>query len=136
MRALNRHTDAATRVSDEFNTHRMADPYGSIGKYFAAALNDGRSDHVLYDSKQDCIRHQHHNEQFYTFIRISPTTMNPCNAEVMLSVARRAYDNGMRLTDPDHKSGGPELIKRTSLEDQLALSHGFVTNVRMPGEEW
>ena len=120
------HEDAAKRVCDEYNLHRVADPYGSIGKWFAASLSEGRSDHVLYDSRRDCILHQHHNEQFYTFIKINPHTMNVCEAQVMLSIARRAYDNGMRLTDPDDAR---EIIKRSSVEDQLNLSNGIVSNI-------
>lgn len=127
------HSDAAKRLCDTYNLHRVADPYGSLKKWFAVRLIDGTGDNVLYDSKSDCVFHQHHNEQYYAFIKIVPSTMTECEAEVMLSVARRAYDNGLRLTDPDHRSGGPDLIKRTSIEDQLSLARGFVSNVIIPG---
>jgi hypothetical protein len=125
------HEDAAKRLSDEYNLHRIAAPYDSIGKWFAVSLAEGKGDGVLYDSKRDCIIHQHHMEEYYTFIKIVPTTMNVCEASVMLSVARRAYDNGMRLADPDDANGGKELIKRSSREDQLNLSRGIVSNVRL-----
>jgi hypothetical protein len=127
------HTDAAKRLSDIYNLHRIGSPYGSIGRWFAVALIDGRGDGELYDSKSDCVFHQGHNEQYYTFIKIVPSTMSECEAEVMMSVARRAYDNGLRLADPDSKSGGHELIKRTSIEDMLNLANGRVSNVIMPG---
>jgi len=128
------HSDAAKRLSDVYLLHRVADPHGSIGQWFAAALADGRSDNQLYSSKRECVRHQHHNESYYTFIKIVPSSMNPCEAEVMLSVARRLYDNGMRMADPDDRHGGLDLIKRISIEDQLPLMKGIVTNVRMPRE--
>lgn len=130
------HTDAAKRTSDQFNLHRLADQYGAIGKWFAAALHDGSSDGVLYDTKQECVRHQHHNEQFYTYIKIIPSMMTECEAEVMLSVSRRAYDNGMRMADPDAKHGGKQLIRRTNAEDMLNLSDGFASNLALPGRDF
>lgn len=120
------HSDAAKRVSDIYLMHRVADPYGNIGKWMACALADGSSDNVLYDSKQDAIRHQHHNENWYTFIQIVPSTMTPCEAEVMLKVARMAYDAGGRISDGFSRH---DLIKRLGWEDQLAASNGIATNV-------
>lgn len=134
MKLLPNHTDAAKRLCDGFNLHRMAAPYDSIGKWMAAALNDGSSDGVLYDSKRDAVRHQHHNEQWYTYVKLIPSTMNVCEAEVMLATARNLYDRGMRLTDPDHKHGGPDLIKRLTVEDALAQGRGRIQNLIMPWE--
>lgn len=114
------HSDAARRVADEFNMHRVADPYGSIRKWCAFRLEDGSTDHVLYDSKSDAIRHQHHNEQYYMFVCIAPTTMNYCDAEIMLAMHRRMYANGVRLTDPDDARGGRDVIRRAAREDMKA----------------
>lgn len=121
------HTDAAKRLSDVYSLHRIADPYGNIGSWFAASLADGESDMVLYDTKRACIRHQHHNENFYTYVQIVPSMMTPCEAEVMLKVARMAYDKGMRIGDGLSKH---DLIRRLGWEDQIALSKGYATNVR------
>lgn len=128
------HTDAAKRLMDTYNLHRLALGYDAIGKWFAAALADGRSDNVLYDNKYECVRHQHHNEQYYTFIRIAPTGMALCEAEVMLNTQRRMYDSGLRMVDPDHKHGGPDVIKRLTVEDQLAQAKGVNSNLIMPWE--
>lgn len=127
------HSDAAKRLSDTFNLHRIGAPYDSIGKWFAATLADGSSDDVLYDDKLSCVTHQKHNERYYTFIKIIPSTMKPCEAEVMLKTARTMYDKGMRMTDPDHKHGGPDLITRLTVEDQLNQMRGIVTGLKMPG---
>jgi len=126
------HTDAAKRLCDTYNLHKIGAGYDSIGKWFAAALNDGTSDDVLYDNKRECVRHQKHNEQYYTFIKIVPPSMNVCDAEIMLITARRMYKAGMRMADPDHKNGGLDLITRLTDEDMLAMSRGAVTNLRMP----
>ena len=124
--ALGDHSDAAKRISDNYNMHRVADPYGNIGYWIACALIDGTSDNTLYQSRRDAIAHQHHNENFYTFIQIVPSTMTPCESEVMLKVARMAYDKGWRISDGMSRH---DLIKRLGWEDQTALSNGIATNI-------
>jgi hypothetical protein len=128
------HSDAAKRCADNYNLHRIADEYGSIGKWIAIALQDGSSDGVLYDDKLSAVRHQHHNEQRYAFMKISPHGMALCEAEVYLETNRRLYSRGMRMTDPDHKHGGMDLITRLNVEDQLAMMRGVVQNLKMPWE--
>lgn len=129
------HSDAAKRIADTYNLHRLAEGHAAIGRWFACSLSEGRSNHTLYDTKLDAVRGQRHNEQWYTFIKVGPQGMNPCEAEVMLKTARRLYDNGMRMTDPDHRSGGPDAIKRLTTEDQLAMAFkGIAQNLRMPWE--
>lgn len=123
------HSDAAKRVHDNYHLHRTADYFASLGKWIAVALQDGSSDGVLYDSKQDAITHQHHNEQWYAYIQITPANMTVCSAEIFLGVTRRLYDKGFRMVDPDHRGGGRELIKRASFEDQVSLLRGKPTNL-------
>lgn len=125
---LNMHSDAANRVADEYALHRLADPYGNVGYWIACALADGTSDHTLYESKKDAIRHQHHNENWYTYVQIVPSNFSICAAEVMLKVARMAYAKGMRISDGLSRH---DLIRRLGWEDQNSLSKGIVTNVRM-----
>jgi len=127
-----RHSDAAKRFADEYNLHRIGDRYGSVGKWMAVRLDDGSSDHVLYDTKRDAVRHQHHNEMFYAFARIIPTTMNICDAEIYLGTQRKLHDAGFRMTDPDSRSGGNDVIKRVTREDQFAQMRGRSTNLYLP----
>ena len=128
------HEDAAKRIADTYNLHRIGMGDAAIGRWFAARLVDGTSDQTLYDSKPDAVRHQHHDEHYYTYICINPGDMSACAAAVMLKTARAAYDHGFRLADPDHKKGGREIIKRVSVEDQMAQSRGRNTNLIMPWE--
>lgn len=128
------HEDASKRVSDEYNLHRIGIGDASIGRWFAARLSDGTSDHVLYDNKRDAVIHQHHDEQHYTFIKIGPYDMTPCSAAVMLKTARALAEKGMRFADPDSKTGGMDLIKRVTVEDQMAQSRGINTGLIMPWE--
>lgn len=116
------HSDAAKRLSDTYNLHvSAARTYGTsnTGKWFAASLAEGKSDGVVYDSKQEAVRHQHHNENFYAFIKIGPVGMSICEAEAFLKMHRQVYDAGFRFADPDDKHGGYDVIPRLSIEDQL-----------------
>lgn len=128
------HSDAAKRISDTYELHRIAGGLDTVGKWFAAALADGRTDNVLYDSKRDAVLHQHHNEQLYTFIKMNPGPMTPCDAEVMLKTARTLHDKGLRLTDPDDAHGGRDVIKRLTVEDQRTLAKGRTSNLILPWE--
>lgn len=113
------HSDASKRMSDEYTMHRIANPYGAIGHWLAFRLSDGSSDHVLYDSKSDAVRHQHGNEQFYAFTQIRPCNMSVCDAEVFLRIHRKMYDAGLRMTDPD-SARMPEPIRRSTREDMAS----------------
>jgi hypothetical protein len=128
------HTTAAMKLWETYNMHRLFADNNGVGKWFAVALEDGASDNTLYDTKREAVRFQKHNEKYYTFIRIVPTTMKPCEAEVMIITARRTYKAGMRLADPDDRNGGKDLIKRLTVEDQLNQMRGRNTNLVMPWE--
>lgn len=135
------HSDAAKRVADAYNLHRTAAGMGAVGQWIAVALCDGTSDGVLYGCKQAAVRHQHHNEAYYAFIRIAPCSMSPCEAESFLRTNRALYDAGMRLADPDHRGGGREVIPRLTVEDQRAqiaaiLGRGRPTNLILPPSSW
>lgn len=131
------HSDAAKRIRDEYALHRLADPIGNLGRWFAVALNDGTSDHVLYDTRRDAVTHQHHHEMWYAYIQLVPSTMTWCQAEAFLKGVRSMYNAGFRLTDPDHRSGGRSVITRTTTEDQRSLLNaitrgGRPSNLVMP----
>lgn len=128
------HDDAAKRIADTYNLHRLGMGDASIGRWFAARLIDGTSDDVLYDNKRDAVSHQHHNERYYTFIKINLSDMTPCSAAVMLKTARALERSGMRMADPDDVHGGKDVIKRLTVEDQMAQSRGVNTNLIMPWE--
>jgi hypothetical protein len=123
------HSEAAKRIYDTYHLHRSADIHGAIGNWFAAALADGTTDNILYPSKSAAIIHQHHNEMYYTYIQITPANMSICSAEAMLTVARKLYDAGFRITDPDDMRREP--IKRITREDQNAFAYkGLATNLK------
>lgn len=124
------HTDAAKRLSDTYNMHLTAGVFygaSNLGKVIAVALSDGRSDGTVYDSKSDAVWHQNHNEQYYAFIRINPSSMSVCAAEATLKSYRQIYDAQVRLNDRYAKGGGPDVIPRLNREDQYIQDDIFRT---------
>jgi hypothetical protein len=125
------HSDAARRVCDTYNLHRAAgEAFGirsNLNKIFACALADGTSDGVLYDTRADAIRHQHHNEKWYAYLRVERYVMGLCSAERMLKWHREAYDKGLVFVDRDTAVRVPghapmnladlEIIPRITIED-------------------
>jgi hypothetical protein len=111
------HSDAAKRASDAVNLHLAALGFGAFKKWVAVRLLDGSSDGVLYDTRREAVRHQL-DEKLCAYLCLPPTQLTPCSAEAFLKFTRDAYRSGFRLTDPDHRTGGPELVKRLTTRDQ------------------
>lgn len=89
--------DAAKRMAEEVTMHAIA---GKYGKWAAFALADGRSDHVAYDSREDAVRHQGHNADWFAFILIPPDGMPATHAVEVLSFWRVARDAGLPAAVP------------------------------------
>ncbi len=104
------HTDAAKRCSDQVNLHVAALGDYAIGKVIAISLADGSSDGIVYPDKYEAVRHQHHNEKFYAFIRIPHGGMPVCDAESFLWVHRMARERDIASPDLSRPDGGLELI--------------------------
>lgn len=104
------HPDYARRAADNVNMHYQAIGWPAVGQWCAIALQDGGSDHVLYDTRLAAVKHQHHSEQWYAFVKVRPMAMTECEAMTFLDFCRKAYDAGFRLTDPEHRNGGRQLI--------------------------
>lgn len=94
------YSTAARHCADAVNLHVAVDPYGSIGKWVAVRLADGKSDGRLYESKYEAVRFQLH-ETMCAYISIPPGGMPVADAEVYLKVMRQLYDAGYKLADPD-----------------------------------
>lgn len=125
------HTDAAKRVSDTYRLHKSALGAAALGRWLAVALADGTSDGQLYDRRREAVTYQHHNEQFYAFVCITPGDMSVCEAEGFLQVNRMLYDKGLRMTDPDHHAGGREVIRRSAREDDRSLMRSIASGGRL-----
>lgn len=118
------HSDSAKRASDAVNLHLAALGFAAFKKWVALRLQDGSSDGVLYDTRREAVVHQL-DEQLCAYVRLPPTRMTPCSAEAFLKFTRDAYRSGFRLTDPDHRTGGRDLIPRLTSRDQAAQANAL-----------
>lgn len=119
------HDDAAKRAADQHNLHIAAGAHNAVGKWIAIALADGDSDGVLYDSKTDAIRHQHHNEMYYMFVCVGPASLSVCEMASFLHTNRMMHDAGIPLTDPR------EVIRRVTVEDDRSLMRSIASRGRL-----
>lgn len=107
--------DAAKRISDAVNLHLVAnkqeiwevgteggfDKHGSaVGRWIACKLSDGSSDGVLYETRNDAIKHQLHELQC-CYIKIPFDGMSEKDAWHFLKIHRQVYDAGFKMTDPE-----------------------------------
>lgn len=93
-------SDEARRCAESVNIHLRINGPSAIGRWVAIRLSDGGSDHNLYDSKSDAVRHQL-NEFFCGYVCIPPNGMSEEDAQGWLRAMRRLYDAGFRIADPD-----------------------------------
>jgi|SRR5215831_3916079 len=120
------HSDAAKRVADAYMLHRVADKENSPGQWFAVRLDDGSSDHTLYETRADCIRHQRGNALWFAYIQVQLCGMNICQAESVLYFHRKAYKaNGELLADPDRQII-PALTRRQFREQLRGRMNGII----------
>lgn len=122
------HSDAARRISDTANLHLMAgegfrgltgaNPH--IGRVFACGLADGRSDGVLYDTLDDAVTHQHHDEDWYAYLRVSPGGLSVCEAASLLRLHRQGRQAGLRMAGTTPRVPVPRLEASRFLEQVTA----------------
>jgi len=113
------HSDAAKRISDAARTAWTFRGWDCVGRWMSFRLSDGVTNHDVYDTKRDAIRHVD-NELRYCYIKLHPQGMSVCEAEIMLEFTRKAVDAGFRLADPDSATGGPDIIPRIGHVDVFA----------------
>lgn len=88
-------TDRARRACDAVNVHYAALGVASWRRWVAIRLSDGGTDNVLYDTRDDAIRHQFH-ENFCAYLCIPPGGVNPRDMELFLTYTEGLYKQGMR----------------------------------------
>lgn len=107
------HSDAAKRISDHYNLHKAAGAV--LGWWLAFKLQDGTHDGEAYPTKAAAVQHQHHNEWFFTYVKIGMGAMTVCEAESLLYLGRQQMK--LKLPDRDDRYGGLEVIPRLTRED-------------------
>jgi hypothetical protein len=94
------------------------------GRWIAFRLVDGSADRTIYDTKQDAVRHQS-DEFLCGYVKLNLMPMTECEAEVVLVMHRKLYDNGFRMPDPDRKDGGKQPITPIVKADRIAAIQEF-----------
>lgn len=119
------HSDAAKRISDACTLAWVFHGWdGTVGRWMAFKLEDGKTDHSIYDRKRDAVTHVS-NELYYCFIKLHPGGMGVCEAEIMLDFTRKAVKAGFRLSDPDKANGGTDIIPRIGSESVNSQINAF-----------
>jgi hypothetical protein len=110
--------DAGKRIADTFIMHRLADPIGNVGKFFAVRLQDGTTDNELYDSMESARLHigRRDDEDRWMYIQIVPAMLPARDAAILLRAQRKMHDKGIRTSS----MGGRVMIPRVSREDQIS----------------
>jgi hypothetical protein len=91
--------DDARRAADVINMHILLGQRGWV----AIRLSDGGSDGVVYDRREDAVRHQLHEHQCAYFL-LSSIPVTPRETDVYLNYNRQLYDAGLRMGDTDAPS--------------------------------
>lgn len=116
------HSDAAKRLCDGVTgaMGRLSPGELLAGRWLAFQLVDGNCDRTIYDYKREAVRHQS-DEFLCGYIKLGLMPMNHCEAEVVLAMHRKLYDNGFRMPDPDRKDGGKQPIMPIVRDDRMAM---------------
>jgi len=88
--------DAARRMASAVSLAAMN---GGAGRWLAVKLQDGGSDHVLYDRQSDAMAHQVSSEHA-CYLLIPPDGMTTGQADRVLGFWREMYSAGGRQIDP------------------------------------
>lgn len=88
--------DAARRMASAVTLAAMN---GGAGRWLAVRLQDGGSDHVLYDRRSDAMAHQISPEHAL-YLLIPPDGMTTGQADRVLGFWRDVYSAGHRAVDP------------------------------------
>lgn len=111
--------DAGRRASDTINELLAHNGRQNLAhKWIAIRLEDGSYDGTLYDTRQDCVKHQ--KDEFmcaYFSFRLMGNGVQPMEIARVLAYHRDAYKAGFRLPDPEDRNGGLELLMPTATYD-------------------
>lgn len=123
--ATDEELNAAKRLSGIINSLVVIYPIDQlIHSWIAVRLSDGGYDGTLYDTRQDAVRHQPHEQQC-AYLNLAPVMggMEVQAAYAILKFHRDAYDAGMTFIDPEHPTGGMDIGMPIAMEDVRTHIH-------------
>lgn len=88
------------RMVDIVNARVVFTPFDQLARsWMAFKLEDGSSDNVLYDTRQDAVDHQLHETMcVYLCMRQAMGGMSAKDAQLFLNLHRQIYDAGGRMS--------------------------------------
>jgi hypothetical protein len=114
--------DAGRRMSETINGRiTFYGPWELRSKWMVFRLSDGQSTNDIYDTKLQAVRHVS-NELYYAFFTFARAMggVSPRDAQIFLNMCRAAADSPhVRLSDPDHKTGGLDAFTSVDMHDQI-----------------
>jgi hypothetical protein len=99
--SLQKETDAAQRIVDAVSLALIAnsDILTNVGKWMAFKLEDGSTDHVIYDSKQDALDDKKSRCKDFCYLKIDPHGIPLKHAMHFLKINRHPL---IDTTAPEH----------------------------------
>lgn len=132
-------TDAAKRMSDAIGLAVLSHSVEQLAHgWMAFALEDGSTDHTVYPSKAEAVRHQS-NEFLYCYLCLARClgSIPVKDAQIFLDMNRHLRRHGGRIADPDEKSvimpiGREQMITRPTWKpDELVLHLAWMAGFRV-----
>lgn len=98
---LQKETDAGQRIVDAVNLALVAntDTLTNVGKWMAFKLEDGSTDHTIYDHKQDAVNDKKSRAKDYCYLKIDPQGIPLKHALHFLKINRHPM---IDTTAPEH----------------------------------
>jgi hypothetical protein len=129
--------DCGKRIADIFIMHRMADPYGVIGQFFAVRLADGRTNegNPLYPSMDAAREHvrKFDDEDRWMYVQIVPAQLPARDAAILLKVQRRMFEMGIRVSSMNGRTVIPRLSREDNAAQNRSIFRGTAPrNIRFP----
>lgn len=109
-----RNFDAAKRFADTIALHQTVLSRDELiaKRYIAVALSDGSTDGVVYDTRNDAMRHQKGHPALYLYFQIPFERLSVHACDSLLWYVRGVYDAGYRPRLEE-----AELVIPNSIED-------------------
>jgi hypothetical protein len=125
LTATDEEMNAAKRLSGIINSLVVIYPIDQlIHSWIAVSLADGSTDGTLYDTRQDAVRHQTHEQQC-AYLNLGPVMggMDINAAYAIIKFHRDAYEAGYTFIDPEHPTGGMDIGMPIAMEDVRTHIH-------------
>lgn len=109
--------DSGKRMAELVNLRVSSTPWDTIVHgWMAFRLQDGGSDNIIYDSREEAVNHQKDNKVcFYLCMRNAMGGIKALDAQLLINMQRQIHDAGGALSEPE----APSIIVSSKGYDKL-----------------